>query len=350
MAIQKRFASENFVKLNEEVYNMPKQKIYADRGYVDDKALPDGAGVYQQLVTDADGNPKWEKRTHYVALTPVAIESQDVTMAKDEELGCYLTVISTPLNQLMVGECIVTWDGVEYTCNVNAYPDEDFYDIGNYSIVDEGLPDSGEPFLIGGGIYGEIQILTNSTEAMHTFSLSGFTESIIALPEKYIPELPYVSTKFNQELTEDQKRAARWNIGAGRSEVGANTFQEITGDTISNKNLGAGNVLIKFVDSNIVGPCEDGDAFIGYASTKQSAANNYVIHCYFTSTNLFFDGEPPKFGVINHVVASSNGRHVRLATANDVAYTPVLITDQTATSIGTVYNALFPIYDIPKLQ
>ena len=34
-------------------------KIYADRDYVDSKGLPDGAGAYQQLVTNADGNPKW---------------------------------------------------------------------------------------------------------------------------------------------------------------------------------------------------------------------------------------------------------------------------------------------------
>lgn len=37
----------------------------ATKDYVDSKALPEGAGVHQMLVTDANGEKVWEERTHY---------------------------------------------------------------------------------------------------------------------------------------------------------------------------------------------------------------------------------------------------------------------------------------------
>lgn len=40
-------------------------KIYASRDYVDERALPQGATEYQQLMTDGTGIVKWEDRTHY---------------------------------------------------------------------------------------------------------------------------------------------------------------------------------------------------------------------------------------------------------------------------------------------
>lgn len=48
-------------------------KIYASKDYVNERGLPQDAGEYKQLVTDADGNVAWEDRLGYKSKIEVKV-------------------------------------------------------------------------------------------------------------------------------------------------------------------------------------------------------------------------------------------------------------------------------------
>ena len=63
-------------------------KIYASQDYVDSKGLPDGQGAYQQLVTDSEGNAKWEDREFYIGgLVETTIMEADISFYVFDGMG-----------------------------------------------------------------------------------------------------------------------------------------------------------------------------------------------------------------------------------------------------------------------
>ena len=87
-----------------------------------------------------------------------------------------------------VGETYkVYWDGTAYECTCVA--SNHSLAIGNLSIIGRGS-DTGEPFLmmINNGI--AIGVVTTDTSASHTFSISGITQEVVRIDEKYLPTIP----------------------------------------------------------------------------------------------------------------------------------------------------------------
>lgn len=173
-----------------------KNKIPCGGFYLDDTLNVNDSGElsikggtsYQQLVTDGDGNAKWEDRLAYVAIDEQVIFSQE-DIAFTEKNGKYgAGPIDIPVT-ISVGEKVrVDFDGETYDCI--AYNDpldlRHTVHIGNGFII--GLPyDTGEPFVILNPTGPtEIMIVTNLTNPSHTVSITKAVETVHKIPEKFL--------------------------------------------------------------------------------------------------------------------------------------------------------------------
>lgn len=93
-------------------------KVYASEEYVD-KRVPSPDGTHKTLVTDAEGNSKWEERTHWaeeqkeIVIVPETTDNTQSIMGSLSAL-----VLNNPFGNFMpfsVGQSYkVTWDGAEY--------------------------------------------------------------------------------------------------------------------------------------------------------------------------------------------------------------------------------------------
>ena len=87
-----------------------------------------------------------------------------------------------------VGETYkVSWDGTAHECTCVDSNGRLF--IGNLSIIGRGS-DTGEPFLMMINNGTGIGIVTTDTSASHTFSISGITQEVVKIDEKYLPTIP----------------------------------------------------------------------------------------------------------------------------------------------------------------
>lgn len=138
--------------------------------------LPSGGTPYQQLVTDGNGNAKWEDRLAYET-EPVLTE----ILPEQNFTGTDMALAGG--SKLSIGQTYnVKFDNTEYECicvDLDGAPA-----IGNASIMGFGS-DTGEPFLLGyiGGIF---KIFTIDETNTHTVSVSGFVTTIAKIPAKFI--------------------------------------------------------------------------------------------------------------------------------------------------------------------
>ena len=167
---------ENFLGMNEN----------------DELSLVGGGGegkAYQQLVTDGDGNTKWEDRLAYDTTEEQVIFSQD-DIAFTEKNGQYDAEPLDMPETISVGEKVrVDFDGDTYVLTTfTPRPDAPLITIGNGFII--GMPDdTGEPFLI---IYDEdeqiISIRTTLMGSSHNVSISRVVETVHKIQQKFLPE------------------------------------------------------------------------------------------------------------------------------------------------------------------
>ena len=140
--------------------------------------------AYQQLVTDGNGNTKWEDRLAYETFGYGEIIPEQTYSFSKMVLELYGTTF----------EDIVLLDGESYSVNF----DGQLYDcvwqqnevlggncFGNLSWA--GLEDTGEPFFGMRGENGGLVIATSNTSPEHTVSVSGYREIINKISEKYLP-------------------------------------------------------------------------------------------------------------------------------------------------------------------
>ena len=165
---------ENFLSMNEN----------------DELSLVGGSGegkAYQQLVTDGEGNTKWEDRTHWVEQS-VAELIPEQTLTDGRNIGsAYLFSVSDLDFTIAPNlEYTVVFDGVEYKCISTVL--NGGVCIGNASIIAEMLEspveDTGEPFLITA--LDGVAVAT-ATDGPHTISLNGLNIVYHALSLDYIP-------------------------------------------------------------------------------------------------------------------------------------------------------------------
>ena len=85
----------------------------------------------------------------------------------------------------------VTWDGVEYEClcsTINSYDDRLLGNPAIYSDNQTGVEDTSKPFAIWTYSDGSTSGVASPTAGTHTFSVTGLSEVITVIDEKFIPE------------------------------------------------------------------------------------------------------------------------------------------------------------------
>ena len=145
--------------------------------------VPSGSTPYQQLVTDGDGNTKWEDRLAYVTTEEKVIFSQE-NIEFTEQYGLYVSDYM-PITAIKAGEnCSVSFDGKTYIST--AVSSMDFITIGNANLMHAG-DNTGEPFCICYDPNQNIQIATALTSPTHTVSISRVVETVHKIPQKWLP-------------------------------------------------------------------------------------------------------------------------------------------------------------------
>lgn len=142
-----------------------------------------GGEPFKSLVTDGDGNVKWEDRLAYEAVTEtVVLEEQTFTFSKSGSLMG--ATISKSLG-IAVGEIVtVSWDGVSYNCTAKDF--SGMVVIGNLGLIPNASEaDTGEPFLIMDSGSGT-QVATSDTSIEHVLSISYKSMVMKKIEPKYL--------------------------------------------------------------------------------------------------------------------------------------------------------------------
>ena len=172
--------------------------------------LPTGGEPHKQLVTDAEGNATWEKRTHWEEKIVLLPETQ-VAQTADDSSEFPLT---TPFSQFpQDGEAYtVNWNGVEYSGVVMAWEMNGIpmAVLGNAAMAGvDGAVDNGHPYVIGaippeysemmGGAYGAVMPLDGSTSA----TISVTSSEVHKIPDKFINLPIMIHDAITLTLNED---------------------------------------------------------------------------------------------------------------------------------------------------
>jgi len=180
-------------------------KVYASQEYVDNK-VPEAQGAHKQLVTDADGNVKWEDRAGGYSVGPiesVLMEEQTISFTYDTD-----ATMSAPSNwpetrlEIVAGNTYHVYiDGATYTCNATAF--YSYVLIGNAAVL--GMDDTGEPFLwMDNGAQQMLYMFSDTSDAEHIIRISEIKIVDITIPGKYLPiasDDSYGSVKLTDIVT-----------------------------------------------------------------------------------------------------------------------------------------------------
>ena len=138
---------------------------------------------YQQLVTDGNGNTKWEDRLAYET-DPVETDVfPEQTMSFSLKRGVYASIPSQEFDLVVDKTFIVRWDGAEYKCICSEYQGMKY--IGNLSIL-KSTNNTGEPFLIfyeAGLIFA-----TADTSPEHVISVTLLDRNTIKINRKFLED------------------------------------------------------------------------------------------------------------------------------------------------------------------
>ena len=167
-------------------------QIAVDNGFIGTEA------EWLASLRGADGKdgvqPDWDQNDEtaadYVKNRPFYTGDPVETVLVGESTVSFEDILSEfpSTFEATVGETYkVSWDGTVYECTCVTYNGRLF--IGNLSIMGFGS-DTGEPFMmmITNGI--AIGVVTTDTSASHTFSISGITQEVVRIDEKYLPTIP----------------------------------------------------------------------------------------------------------------------------------------------------------------
>ena len=144
--------------------------------------LPTGGAPYQQLVTDGDGNVKWEERLAYDTVGEIKYLDEKALTFSDAS-GNLKASIFTETLAISVGDTVtVTWDGTPYNCIVDDTIGTLVF--GNMGIIGRG-EDTGEPFIFLPDSSGWA-VGTTDSSASHVVSISGYGVSVKKIDAKYM--------------------------------------------------------------------------------------------------------------------------------------------------------------------
>lgn len=144
-------------------------------------SLPSGSSPNQYLVTDSEGNAKWEDKLAWS-------EEGKVTLVElfTEEYGTETPNRNRfPLTLEEGKNYTVKWDGVEYDCT--CFADElNCLVVGNASLMEAGA-NTNEPFLVG--VQDGDSFVKAQTGGDHELTIFGIVETVHTINPKYLPTL-----------------------------------------------------------------------------------------------------------------------------------------------------------------
>ena len=160
--------------------------------------VPSTNGVaYQQLVTDGEGNAKWEDRLGYKRNADTILWSENDVLFSNYNDGIYsggLDWSSDNPKNPGVDYLIVEFDDAVYKLANRGYG------YGNEHLVSNSNDDTGEPLFIkffldpDSGMIA-YRIYTNIVGESHNVKVYYESEQYIAIPEQYIPVMSSVTLK-----------------------------------------------------------------------------------------------------------------------------------------------------------
>ena len=143
--------------------------------------VPSGGEPYKSLVTDEDGNVKWEDRLAY-AETKLGEIVPETTVTFSDMGGLMGAAFPDSFNPEEGVPYRIAWDGETYECFLQ--PDSGYPLLGNAGIGDMG-EDTGEPFIMA---YNGTAWMTatSNTSTAHIISISGLSEVVKKIDAKYV--------------------------------------------------------------------------------------------------------------------------------------------------------------------
>lgn len=182
--------------------------------------------AYQQLVTDSNGNMKWEDRLAYETdpvLTEIVPE-QNVSFTSAGGDGIMMAYWPPTFNAVEGSTYIIKFDGADYTCTCIRFEGENGpLVLGNLSILGAG-DDTGEPFIMHYTV--NWTIFSSDSASEHTISICGQISQLIQIPEKYLP-----SSAFTK---------AEWSMVSGKPIDKIELNETVSPDTEININMVGG--------------------------------------------------------------------------------------------------------------
>ena len=238
----------------------------------------------------------------------VLVEESTVTFAENE--GMYTAQFPSTF-AATVGETYkVYWDGAAYECTCVSFNGE--HAIGNLSIVGAGS-DTGEPFIIGIRNGKEIQIVTADTSASHTFSISGFTQEVVKIDAKYLPDT--VATKSEVKAAQTKANAAQTKANAAQTtannaQTTANNAQTTADNAQTTANAALERTVEPYTRSIQMAPLYKNGGFSAWRGVVQEIGYNktkgYFFADAFDTTALKEEDMPKDVFCVNVHVGSQS--------------------------------------------
>lgn len=142
-----------------------------------------GGEPYKSLVTDGDGNTKWEDRPFYTG-DPMETEIIPATTVTFSEEGNYMSAYWPESVDFVAGQMYrVSWDGTDYFCTGILFRNS-LLTLGNLGIIGAD-DDTGEPFLFINST--QLGVVSTESETEHIIGINEYTEQIVQIDKKYLP-------------------------------------------------------------------------------------------------------------------------------------------------------------------
>ena len=175
----------------DEVYHQIMKRL--------DKAggLPSGGAPHQQLVTDGDGNAKWEDKLAYSEVN-IGTILQETTVSFDSDDG--EVVVSGSVDIEVGKDYTVIFDGVEYNCVC--------FEFSSYPLIGSSSGNFNDyPFIISNDKPHNCIVFSAEKAGDHTFSVIGEIETVHSIPQKFISGVPSVYHLESPFSVSDAERA-----------------------------------------------------------------------------------------------------------------------------------------------
>ena len=250
-----------------------------DAGNVEVSEMPAADGAFKQLVTDADGNTKWEERVGY--------KDWDYVEESDIPVGIYSQGYgSLPFELFPVEgeEYTVTWDGTQYSCPATII-----------TIDDENVTIIGSTTFCGGTVAPDIPVgvccrsgkatVYSSQSGEHTIGISGYVMYPVKIPREYIDWNPVVGVIDSSWYNYRYLNEAR---GASIAEI-RKAAREKNKDIIIRLDLDNWQGTIRYL--GLIDVSEDGETYFPALVFSTIKTNNASINVADETINGTMDLE-----------------------------------------------------------